>query len=71
MVITDGDDGVLAPVGDADALVSALEPLMRDPQRIEVMGLRARERVVADFSRDREADEISAVYREIWAARKP
>ncbi len=51
--------------------MSALEPLMRDPQRIEVMGLRARERVVADFSRDREADEISAVYREIWAARKP
>jgi mannosyltransferase len=71
MVITDGDDGVLAPVGDANALAAALEPLMRDPGRIEAMGRRARERVVADFSREREADQISAVYRQIWAAPKP
>jgi mannosyltransferase len=70
MVITDGDDGVLAPVDDADALTAAIEPLMRDPERIEAMGRRARERVVADFSRDREADEISAVYRQVWKARE-
>jgi mannosyltransferase len=67
MVIADGDDGVLAPIGDVDALAAALEPLMRDPQRIEAMGRRAREKVVDKFSRDREADEISAVYRRIWA----
>jgi mannosyltransferase len=70
MIITDGDDGVLAPVDDVEALVAALEPLMRDPERIEAMGARARARVVSQFSRDREADEISAVYRQIWAARK-
>jgi mannosyltransferase len=69
MVIADGEDGVLAPVGDADALASAIEPLMRDPGRIEAMGRRAREKVVAQFSRDREADEISAVYQKVWAAR--
>ena len=46
MVISDGDDGVLAPVDDADALIAALEPLMRDPERIEAMGRRAREKVV-------------------------
>jgi mannosyltransferase len=69
MVIADGEDGVLAPVGDADALVAAIEPLMHDPERIEAMGRRAREKVVADFSRDREADEISEVYRKVWAAR--
>ena len=70
MIISDGDDGVLAPVGDVDALVAALEPLMRDPERIEAMGRRARARVVSQFSRDREADEISAVYRQVWAASK-
>jgi glycosyltransferase involved in cell wall biosynthesis len=43
---------------------------MRDPERIEAMGERARARVVSAFSRDREADEISAVYRQVWAARK-
>ena len=71
MVIADGDDGVLAPVDDAAALTAAIEPLMRDPERIEEMGRRAREKVVAKFSRDREADEISAVYRQVWAARAP
>jgi mannosyltransferase len=70
MIITDGDDGVLAPVDDVEALVAALEPLMRDPGRIEAMGARARARVVSAFSRDREADQISDVYRQVWAARK-
>ena len=70
MIITDGDDGVLAPVGDVEALVTALEPLMRDPERIEAMGRRARARVVSAFSRDREADQIGDVYRQTWAARK-
>jgi mannosyltransferase len=70
MIISDGDDGVLAAVGDVEALVAALEPLMRDPERIEAMGRRARARVVSDFSREREADQISAVYRQVWAASK-
>ena len=70
MIITDGDDGILAPVDDLEALVAALEPLMRKPERIEAMGRRARARVVSAFSRDREADEISDVYRQVWAARK-
>jgi mannosyltransferase len=71
MIISDGNNGILAPVGDVDALVAALEPLMREPKRIEAMGRRARARVVSDFSRDREADQISAVYRALWAASKP
>jgi mannosyltransferase len=70
MIITDGDDGMLAPIDDVEALVQSLEPLMRDPDRIEGMGERARARVVSAFSRDREADEISDVYRQVWAARK-
>jgi mannosyltransferase len=70
MIITDGDDGMLAPIDDVEALVQSLEPLMRNPERIEGMGERARARVVSAFSRDREADEISDVYRQVWAARK-
>jgi mannosyltransferase len=70
MIITDGDDGALAPVDDVEALVAALEPLMREPERIEAMGQRARARVVSAFSRDREADEISDVYRQVWASRR-
>ena len=38
MIITDGDDGALAAVDDVEALIAALEPLMREPERIEAMG---------------------------------
>ena len=41
-VIADGDTGVLAPIDDVEALVAAIEPLMRDPERIAPMGARAR-----------------------------
>ena len=71
IVIKDGDSGVLAPTGDMEALVASIEPLMRDPERAARIGERARAVVVDRFSRDREADEISAVYRQVWAARKP
>ena len=65
-VITDGDDGVLAPIDDIEALVAALEPLMRDPERAARIGARARARVAKDFSRDREVEEIVALYRRLW-----
>jgi mannosyltransferase len=70
MVISDGDTGVLTPAGDVEALTAALEPLMRDPERVAEMGRRARDRIIANFSRDREVDQISAVYRQVWDARE-
>ena len=66
MIFSDGETGVLAPVDSVDGLVEAIEPLMREPERIPAMGRRARARVLKDFSRDREVDEIVAVYRRLW-----
>jgi mannosyltransferase len=66
VVIADGDTGVLAPVDDADALVAALEPLMREPERAAAIGARARIHVDEHFSREREVDSIVGVYRRIW-----
>jgi mannosyltransferase len=63
VVVEDGITGVLTPSGDADALVAALEPLMRDPASATAMGERARARVLAEFSLDAEANKIAAVYR--------
>ncbi len=63
LVIDNGVTGVLVPPGDVDALVAALEPLMRDPAAAHAMGARARMRVVEQFSLDAEADKIAAVYR--------
>jgi mannosyltransferase len=63
VVVVDGETGVLVPPGDVDALVSALEPFMRDPARAAEMGRRARARAIAEFSLETEADRIAALYR--------
>jgi mannosyltransferase len=62
-VVEDGVTGVLTPPGDVEALVTALEPLMRDPASANAMGERARARVLEKFSLQVEANAIAAVYR--------
>ena len=64
-VVEDGVTGVLTPPGDVDALVAALEPLMRDPALAAAMGERARARVLEKFSLDAEASAIADVYRRL------
>jgi mannosyltransferase len=66
-VVVDGDTGLLVPPGDAAALATALESLMRDPARAAAMGARARDRAISEFSVDAEARRIADVYREILA----
>jgi len=63
LVVEDGVTGVLTPSGDVDALVAALEPLMRDPGAAAAMGERGRARVLEEFSLDAEANRIAEVYR--------
>jgi mannosyltransferase len=63
LVVEDGITGVLTPPGDVDALAAALEPLMGDPSSCAVMGARGRERVLAQFSLDAEANRIAELYR--------
>ena len=63
LVVEDGVTGVLMPPGDVDALVAALEPLMRDPASAIAMGIRAQARVLAKFSLNAEAAGIAEIYR--------
>src|SRR3954466_1489663 len=65
LVVEDGATGVLTPPGDVDALVAALEPLLRDPAAATEMGMRGRARVLAKFSLDAEAKAIAEVYRTV------
>ena len=62
-VVEDGVSGVLVPPGDVEALLAALEPLMRDPASAIAMGARGRTSVVEKFSLDAEANAIADVYR--------
>ena len=64
-VVEEGVTGLLVPPGDVDALVAALEPVMREPARAAAMGERARARVLAKFSLDSEANAIATVYRQL------
>jgi mannosyltransferase len=63
LVVEDGVTGVLTPPGDVEALVAALEPMLRDPASAAAMGARARERAVEKFGLDAEANNIADVYR--------
>jgi mannosyltransferase len=63
LVVEDGVTGMLTPPGDVDALVAAVEPLMRDPVAAAAIGKRARARVLEKFSLDAEARQIAGVYR--------
>jgi len=64
-VVEDGVTGILTAPGDVDALVAALEPLMRDPASAAAMGERGRARVLEKFSLDAEANAIADVYRHL------
>ncbi|MCC6160366.1 MAG: ATP-grasp domain-containing protein [Deltaproteobacteria bacterium] len=52
-IITDGDDGLLVPVGDHAALAHAICRLLADPDGRAVMGARARETATTLFSMER------------------
>lgn len=66
-LITPGQEGLLVPTGDAPALAHALDHLLTDPVRTQVMGQRAHQRVHNHFSLQAEADGIGRVYRQLWA----
>lgn len=68
-VVRDGETGILVPPGDADALIAALAPLMREPATAAEMGRRARAHVLADFGVDAEVAKIVGVYRRVLAKR--
>ena len=67
-VVADGETGLLVPPGDVEALVAALEPLMRDPQMAATMGAKARERVLREFGVEAEAKKIAAFHRAVLTA---
>lgn len=50
-MLQDGKEGVLVPAGDTGSLAAAIGALLADPGRGRVLGMAARERVAAQFSR--------------------
>jgi mannosyltransferase len=65
-LVVDGETGVLVPPGDVDAMVAVAERLLDDPVRLAGMAKAARAHVEANFSLEREADAVTAVYESLW-----
>ena len=63
-VVEDGRNGLVVPVGDADALAGALVRLYRDPELRRRMGREARARMEAEFAIGKVAERLEALYEE-------
>jgi glycosyltransferase involved in cell wall biosynthesis len=64
-IITHGVEGLLTPPRDTRALADALITLLADPDLRMEMGRRGRERVLRQFTPERQALEMAEVYRHI------
>jgi glycosyltransferase involved in cell wall biosynthesis len=64
-IVRHGENGLLVPVRDAEALAAALRELIDDPALRQQMGIRGREIAEAEFSIEKVAQETIAVYRSL------
>ena len=64
-VVTDGENGLLVPPRDADALAAALTRLLADPSLARQLGENARGYVREHFSLERLGREINEIYEEL------
>ena len=62
----DGVTGILVPVGDAQALASALELVIRDRSLAAAFGSAGRERVLREFRRETVWEALAEEYRRQW-----
>jgi glycosyltransferase involved in cell wall biosynthesis len=66
-VVRDGDNGILVPPKDAQALALAIARLVREPALRARMGAAGRDMVVKEFSVERIVGETLGLYRELLA----
>jgi glycosyltransferase involved in cell wall biosynthesis len=61
-VVTTDETGILVPPGNTPQLVQALKQLLDDPRSAQALGAAARQRVVEEFSAQKQADEHLKLY---------
>lgn len=64
-IVRDGDNGLLVPAGDVDALAVAIRRLIEEPETRSRMGVAGRRRVEEGFSLERVIEQTLAVYDEM------
>ena len=66
-IITDGENGLLTPMGDAPALAAALLSLLGDPALAQRLGRAGYEHVRSGFRASRGAGQVADIYQAILA----
>jgi glycosyltransferase involved in cell wall biosynthesis len=61
--VVDGEQGLLYPPGDIDALSAHLQTLMDDPAGAARIGWAGREQLISSFSLERSVSLLAGVYR--------
>jgi glycogen synthase len=64
-VISDGDDGILVPFGDVEALSIAIQRLLTDPEEAAVMGAKGRAKVLAHHLWPQKFAVVESLYRRL------
>ena len=64
-IVRHGENGLLAPPGDLDALTAAVEQLIENPALRHQMGAKGRETVLEGFTLRQVSDETIALYRQL------
>ena len=64
-VVRDGENGILVPPGDVNALAGALLSLLADSPRRAELGRAARTTVESEFTPERELQRNLEIYRNV------
>ncbi len=67
-IVRHGENGLAVPPGDIDALVAAIEGLIRDPALRQQMGVKGRQVVLEDFTLRQVIEETLELYQELLDA---
>jgi glycosyltransferase involved in cell wall biosynthesis len=70
-IVSDGENGVLVPAGNIEALAAALQYVLEDPVARTRMGQRGRQIAEAEFGEDQVARQVLDVYSEVAPAAMP
>ncbi|MHC1729260.1 MAG: glycosyltransferase [Syntrophobacteraceae bacterium] len=64
-MVTDGENGLLIPLGDASALAEAISSLSKDSHRAKEMGISGYNRLIKDFDLDLRVEKELALYKKL------